>query len=256
MCLLIFALNYHPDYKLVLLANRDEFYARPTAKAHQWDCAGKIIAGRDLQAGGTWLGIDRKGRFSALTNYRDPKNIKANAPSRGELVQNYLLSQTDPLKYMFQVQYKAHNFNGFNLLVGNREDIFYYSNYAKSIQKIGDGIHGLSNHLLNTYWYKVGLGKEKLENYLNQNERLNIDDLLGILEDESLPAEDHFIQQTGLPFEMEKMLAPIFIRSENYGTCSSTVLLWDINDKVTFVEKSYQYGKPDSIQKFSFLVEV
>ncbi len=176
MCLLIFALNYHPDYKLVLLANRDEFYARPTAKAHEWDCAGKVIAGKDLQAGGTWLGIDKKGRFSAITNYRDPKNIKTEAPSRGELVQNYLLSQTDPLKYMFQVQFKAQNFNGFNLLVGNREDIFYYSNYAKSIQKIGDGIHGLSNHLLNTYWYKVGLGKEKLENYLNQNERLNIAD--------------------------------------------------------------------------------
>lgn len=256
MCLLLFALNFHPDYKLILLANRDEFYARPTMQAHEWNVPNKVIAGKDLQAGGTWLGIDRKGRFSAITNYRDPKNIKTNAPSRGELVQNYLLSSTDPLKYMFQVQFRAQLFNGFNLLVGNREDVFYYSNYAKSIQKVPDGIHGLSNHLLNTYWYKVSLGKEKLENYLLKNTILNIDELFELLEDETLPSEDRLIQQTGLPMEQEKMLAPMFIRSEHYGTCSSTILLWDVNDKVTFVEKTFHYGQPNGITSFSFTVDV
>jgi uncharacterized protein with NRDE domain len=255
MCLIIFGLKAHPRYKLVMIANRDEFYARPSLEAHFWEENAQVLAGKDLQAGGTWLGVHKKGRFSALTNYRDPKNIKENAPSRGDLITNYLLDNIDPLKYMFQVQLKAAQYNGFNLLVGDSEDVFYYSNYSKSIQKVSSGVHGLSNHLLDTYWYKVALGKEKLENYLNNHQELKVLELLDLLEDESKPEDESHIQQTGLSIEQEKMLSSMFIRSPLYGTCCSTVFLWDNNDEITFVEKTYKEGQADKIVEYKFTVE-
>lgn len=256
MCLIIFGLEAHPRYKLVLIANRDEFYQRPSLPAHFWEENKDILAGKDLEKGGTWLGITKKGKFAAITNYRDPKNIKKDAPSRGELTANYLNGNTNPLKAMFQVQMKAHQYNGFNLLLGDPEDLFYYSNYAKSIQKVGQGIHGLSNHLLNTYWHKVSLGKEKLERYLNNNTELVVEELLNLLEDETQPEEEKHVQQTGLPLEQEKMLSPMFIRSPEYGTCSSTVLLWDLNNRITFAEKVFKFGKATQTKEFHFEIEL
>jgi len=255
MCLIIFALDAHPHYRLVLIANRDEFYHRPSLPAHFWEEDKNILAGKDLEKGGTWLGITKKGKFAAITNYRDPKNIRQDAPSRGELTAEYLKSDLNPLKTMFQVQHKAQQYNGFNLLLGDAEDLFYYSNYAKSIQKVGQGIHGLSNHLLNTYWHKVGLGKEKLENYLKNNATLEVEELLELLEDETQPEDEKHIQQTGLPIEYEKMLSPMFIRSPDYGTCSSSVLLWDRDNKITFAEKFFKFGKACQTQEFRFELE-
>lgn len=255
MCLIIFGLEAHQSYKLVLLANRDEFYQRPALPAHFWEENKDILAGKDLEKGGTWLGITKKGKFAAVTNYRDPKNIRKDAPSRGELTAGYLNSSINPLKAMFQVQFKAQQYNGFNLLLGDPEDLFYYSNYSKSIQKVGQGIHGLSNHLLNTYWHKVGLGKEKLEKYLQNNSHLEIEALFDILEDESQPEDEKHIQQTGLAFEQEKMLSPMFIRSPEYGTCSSSILLWDYDNHITFAEKVFKYGKATQTQEFHFNLE-
>jgi len=254
MCLIIFGLEVHPQYKLVLIANRDEFYARPTQAAHFWEDNPHLLAGKDLQGGGTWLGINKKGKFSALTNYRDPLNIRTDAPSRGELNTNYLLGDADPLKYMFRVQFKASQYNGFNLLTGDKDDLFYYSNYSKSIQKINQGIFGLSNNLLDSDWYKVQQGKNKLENYLHAHSKLEIPDLLAIMEDDSKP-EDDKVQQTGLPLEQEKMLSSMFIRSPKYGTCCSTVLLWDKKDNVTFVEKTFSEGTPHTINEYNFQIE-
>jgi len=254
MCLIIFGLEAHPQYKLVLIANRDEFYARPSMAAHFWEEHPHLLAGKDLQGGGTWLGINKKGKFSALTNYRDPLNIRTDTPSRGELNTNYLLGDADPLKYMFRVQFKASQYNGFNLLTGDKDDLFYYSNYSKSIQKINQGIFGLSNHLLNADWYKIGLGKEKLENYLQNNENLDITDLLAIMNDESKP-EDEKVQQTGLSLEQEKMLSSMFIRSPKYGTCCSTVLLWDRKNHITFAERTYIEGVADKTNEYSFQIE-
>ncbi len=255
MCLIIFGLEAHQNYKLVLLANRDEFYQRPALPAHFWEENKDILAGKDLEKGGTWLGITKKGKFAALTNYRDPKNIRKDAPSRGELTAGYLNSTINPLKAMFQVQFKAQQYNGFNLLLGDPEDLFYYSNYSKSIQKVGQGIHGLSNHLLNTYWHKVGLGKEKLEQYLQNNSNLEIEELFGILEDESKPDDEKHIQQTGLSIEQEKMLSSMFIRSPEYGTCCSSVLLWDYDNHITFAEKVFKFGKATQTQEFHFELE-
>ena len=255
MCLILFALEAHPLYKLVLIANRDEFYHRPSLPAHFWEENKDILAGKDLEKGGTWLGITKKGKFAAITNYRDPKNIRKDAPSRGELTASYLNGTSNPLKTMFQVQFKAQQYNGFNLLLGDPEDLFYYSNYSKSIQKIAQGIHGLSNHLLNTYWHKVSLGKEKLENYLKNHSELEVEELFTLLEDESKPEEEKHIQQTGLSVEQEKMLSSMFIRSPDYGTCSSSVLLWDTNNQITFAEKVFKAGKATQTQEFHFELE-
>lgn len=252
MCLIIFALEAHPLYKLVLVANRDEFYHRPSLPAHFWEDNKNILAGKDLEKGGTWLGITKKGRFAAITNYRDPKNIRKDAPSRGELTADYLVGTENPLKEMFRVQFKAQQYNGFNLLLGDAEDLFYYSNYAKSIRKVGQGVHGLSNHLLNTYWHKVGLGKEKLESYLQNHSELEVEELFALLEDESKPEDEKHIQQTGLPLEQEKMLSSMFIRSPNYGTCCSSVLLWDMDNRITFAEKLFKEGKATQTQEFRF----
>ncbi|MFN3316372.1 MAG: NRDE family protein, partial [Raineya sp.] len=130
MCLIIFGLEAHPHYKLVLIANRDEFYHRPSLPAHFWEENKDILAGKDVEKGGTWLGITKKGRFAAITNYRDPQNIRKDAPSRGELTLEYLKGTNNPLRTMFQVQFKSKQYNGFNLLLGDPEDLFYYSNYS------------------------------------------------------------------------------------------------------------------------------
>jgi len=254
MCLLTFAWKIHPEYKLIFISNRDEFYHRPTAPLHPWESSPKIWAGKDLEAGGTWMGANEKGDWTALTNYRDLKNIMEEAPSRGMLTLNYLQKEIAPETYLQNIAGKARRYNGFNLLVGNTEEVFYLSNYENKIRKLDKGIYGLSNHLLNTDWFKVRTLRADFEQIIQQNSFSEID-FFQILQNTTTPPDED-VQQTGLSKDMERMLAPPFIVSEKYGTNSSTVFLMDYENRVQFFEKYYNTpSKAPTIQSFEWLVD-
>lgn len=237
VCLIFLSVNQHPRYKLVLAGNRDEFYARPTAPASFWPDAPHILAGRDLEAKGTWLGITRTGRISLLTNYRDPKNINPSAPSRGHLVSDFLAHTARGEEYLLGVASRAGAYNGFNLLAGTPDGLWYFSNYGKGVELLQPGFHGLSNALLNTPWPKVEKGKSLLASALNQ-EKIDPETLLGIMRDNK-PAPENLLPDTGVGLEWERMLSPMFIKSPNYGSRCTTVLLVDRANHVHFSERVY-----------------
>jgi uncharacterized protein with NRDE domain len=228
MCVIYFAFLQRDDFPFILLANRDEFYDRPTAPATRWDDAPHIFAGRDLVADGTWLGITDSGRFAAVTNYRDPSAEKGNR-SRGELVAGFLRSDVSAGYYMNQVQGNAAEYSGFNLIVGEvsstARELLYFSNRGSSVQRLGPGIYGLSNHLLDTEWPKLLLGKERFHELLKE-EVLPREKFFELLADDAL-AGDAELPETGIGYEREKLLSAIFIRSPIYGTRSSTILTID-----------------------------
>jgi uncharacterized protein with NRDE domain len=238
MCLLLMALNTHSTYPLILLANRDEYYDRPSASAAFWKEAPFVLAGRDLRAGGTWLGITRNGRIAAVTNYRDPSSIKDGAPSRGRLVSDFLLSQEDPTEYLYSLDQETRKYNGFNLIVGDKGQLCWYSNRGKGIQALSPGIYGLSNHLLDTPWPKVARGTDALARLLSEQRAPSLEELFHILADRTV-ADDEALPRTGIELEWERILSPIFIMSPTYGTRSSTVVLIDAENRASFVEKTF-----------------
>jgi len=240
MCLVAFAHNYHPSYKFILIANRDEFYARPTQNAHFWDENRNIIGGKDLEAGGMWLGIHKEGKIACITNYRDIQNLRTNTPSRGELTLHFLEGNSTASSYLEDLQPKAQEYNGFNLLLADINGLYYFSNYQNKIKPLDNGLYGLSNHLLDTPWYKVQRIKDKFKQYIDLNpDQLDPQVLLQILHDPLQPEKDEDIQQTGLDMDRERMLSPMFIESPTYGTCASSVILWNHQNHITFVERSY-----------------
>ncbi|WP_249870621.1 NRDE family protein [Oceanobacillus saliphilus] len=241
MCLINFQFHNHPKYKLVIVANRDEFYKRPTSEAGFWEDYPEILAGRDLLLMGTWLGITKSGRIAALTNYRDPDMEGQNKTSRGEIVTNYLTTEVTPDEYLKNLSASNKRYAGFNVIVGNAEQLFYYNNIEDNIIKVSRGTHALSNHFLNTPWPKVRKGRSMLETYLNQNKDMNIDKLFEIVSDAE-EAGDKELPHTGVGIELERKLSPLFIRTPDYGTRSSTVILIDHNNHVTFVERTYEKG--------------
>ena len=224
MCLLLLAVQTHPEYKLILAANRDEYYDRPSAPAAFWKDASYLLAGRDLRAGGTWLGITRKGRIAAITNYRDPSTIKSDAPSRGGLVSNFLLGQESPLDYLDRLAQKADQYNGFNLIIGEKYELYWYSNRGDGGRCLGPGIYGLSNHLLDTPWPKVTRGKTNMARLLSGGHDPAPEALFGLLLDRHIP-DDKSLPDTGVGLQWERVLSPLFITSPHYGTRSSTILL-------------------------------
>lgn len=221
MCLILLAWRVHADYPLVVAANRDEFFARPTAPAARW-AAAPVIAGRDLQAGGTWLGAAAGRRFAALTNYRDPAALKPAAPSRGALVADFLGGRDGPAAYTERLAASAACFNGFNLLVGDGAELAYLSNCGDGRRILPPGIYGLSNHLLDTPWPKVARGKSALAEALGHLP--DTGRLFDLLRDDST-APDEGLPRTGVSMEWERLLSAAFVRSAAYGTRSSTVLL-------------------------------
>ncbi|MBW1782077.1 MAG: NRDE family protein [Deltaproteobacteria bacterium] len=238
MCLLLMALQSHPAHKLVIAANRDEFYERPTTPAAFWEDAPHILGGKDLRAGGTWFGITKKGRIAAITNYRDPASVKPNAPSRGELVSGFLAGDEDPESYLTRLDLKAGDYNGFNLIVGDANRLYWFSNRGHGVAHLMPGIYGVSNHLLDTPWPKVSRGKAALKNILSRNPAPSLEGLMDILLDRSIP-NDESLPETGVGIEWERILSPVFISSPDYGTRSSTILLIDRDDQVTFLERTY-----------------
>jgi len=253
MCLIFTAIKVHPEYPLVIAANRDEFYSRPSAPAAFWSEAPDLLAGRDLRAGGTWLGITRTGRLAALTNYRHPDSKREDAPSRGLLVSGFLLSGDNPVSYLEKVSVNAQVYNGFSLLAGQGRDIYCCSNRSEGIRMLEPGIHGLSNHLMDTPWPKVERGKCALQTLL-EKENLSPEDLFHFLLDRTVPPDD-LLPDTGIGLEMERMLSPVFVISPGYGTRSSTIILMDRTGKVTFVEKSFQNGlKNPSTVEYTYMM--
>lgn len=234
MCLILFAWKTDPKFDLVLAANRDEFYDRPTQSAHQWK-GSEIIAGKDLTAGGTWIGLTKTGRFAALTNFRDLQNLDPNAPSRGQLATDFLTSNHTPKDYLQSLKSEKKNYNGFNLLVGDRNALWYYNNINYEISEIQSGIYGLSNGLLNEPWPKVDIGKNDLNNELNNGTK--VDALFSLLTNEQI-APDEILPSTGVPLDWERSLSPLFIKMDNYGTRCSTVITRN-QHTISFHEKTY-----------------
>lgn len=237
MCLIFFSLHVHPTYKLIVAGNRDEFYDRKTAHASFWQDYPDVVGGRDLEAGGTWMGVTRSGRLSFITNYRDPQHINPNAPSRGILVSDYLENDVAADVYMQRIAANAKQYNGFNLVVGNADELYYLSNYGNGVEKISDGFHGLSNHLLETPWPKVVRGKEKLQEILT-GKKINTDHLMDALYDDQLAPDDQ-LPDTGVGLDRERALSAMFIKSPGYGSRCSTVLLVDQSNTMTFSERTY-----------------
>jgi uncharacterized protein with NRDE domain len=237
MCLIFISLQQHPNYKLIIAGNRDEFYNRKTEAANYWRDYPQILAGRDLEAGGTWLGITKSGKISMLTNYRDPSNINPAAPSRGQLVSDYLKSDITAESYMHEIEKDGKKYNGFNLILGNPEELWYYSNYRDGVTKLIPGFYGISNHLLESPWPKVLMGKQKIAPTLRQD---NIDPelLFEILYDDHV-ADDDKLPNTGLPLERERALSSMFIKTPNYGSRCSTVVLVDRANEMFFAERVY-----------------
>jgi uncharacterized protein with NRDE domain len=237
MCLVLLAWDSHPDLQLIVAANRDEFYARPTAPADWWDEAPNVLAGRDLRVGGTWMGVTRTGRFAAVTNFREPEAYREGAPSRGFLPTNFLLSRAPSLGYAAGLMPIAPGFNGFNLLLFDGTTLAWFSNRAQGARTLPPGVFGLSNHLLDTPWPKVVNGKADLRAAL----AAPVDELEARLFDSLArrdPAPDAELPSTGVGMERERALSSAFIATPEYGTRCSTVLLMGRDGEVTFVERT------------------
>jgi len=246
MCLIAFSFKSHSKYPLVLAANRDEFYERPTKAAHFWEDEPNILAGRDLKAGGTWMGISRTGRFAAITNYRDLQNSSETARSRGEIPVEYLKGNTNPRKFLEDLHDRADQYNGFNVLLFDGDDMFHYSNYERCINQLAPGIYGLSNALLDTPWPKVNIFKKHFREALTPE--IDDDRIMAALKDESLAADEN-LPDTGVGYALEKMLSAICIRSEKYGTCCSTLVKYSTDGQIDFQEHTYPVGDREEAYK-------
>jgi uncharacterized protein with NRDE domain len=241
MCLIVFSYRQRQDYPLIVAANRDEFYNRPTAPLDFWPDRPDILAGRDLKNGGTWMGVHRKGRWAAITNYRDPAFQRNGAPSRGMLVRDFIAGSTPAAGYLEDLTAAGDRYNGFNLLLGDATGLWYYSNRGQSPVKLLPGFYGLSNHLLDTNWPKIRKSREALQGLVENDRRFEVEAVFEVLSDQT-PAPDHQLPDTGIGLEWERTLSPVFITSETYGTRSSSVLLVTASGALTFWERTYRFA--------------
>lgn len=257
MCLILFACAAVPGYPLVIAANRDESHARPAAPAAFWSPDENVFGGRDLSHGGTWLGITRAGRWAAITNFREGGGYRNGAPSRGALAGDYLLGREAPERYARALSRRATDYNGFNLLAGDLATVWYVSNRAPAPGAVEPGIHGLSNHLLDTPWPKVTRGREALRAAPWQAGTNDVvAHLLAYLASRRA-ADPSELPDTGVGTLREKQLSPAFIAAEGYGTRASTVVLVDQTGGVTFVEHRFgPNGAPLGVTEERFALDV
>ncbi|HEX3395181.1 MAG TPA: NRDE family protein [Steroidobacteraceae bacterium] len=233
MCLVLLAWRGHAKYPCVIAANRDELHSRPAVAAHWWPTRPPILAGRDLSAGGTWLGVTRSGRFAALTNYRDPEQRRPGTPSRGTLVTSILMSGASIDQSLEKLRRVSEEYNGFNLLFSDGARLAIYESVSGSGRELGPGIYGLSNHLLDTPWPKVQTAKSRLSRALSES--ATAAGLLELLRDGE-PAPDEQLPRTGLSLPWERLLSSAFVRAPEYGTRCSTVLRIDESRRACFDE--------------------
>jgi uncharacterized protein with NRDE domain len=236
MCLCLFAINESDEFPFILIANRDEYRKRAAAKADFWEDEPNVLAGRDLEGMGTWLGTNTDGKIAFLTNYRHPDFFNRKGPTRGKLVSNFLISDVDGESYLKGIE-KPEAHNGFNLVVGTSKKLFFYSNVENEIKPIDSGIHGLSNAFLDTSWPKVDDGKSKLQAAI-ESDALDIDNLFSILHDSSFAKEED-LPQTGVGPEFEKLLSAKFINTPDYGTVCSTVIKINRKGHCFFEERTF-----------------
>jgi uncharacterized protein with NRDE domain len=237
MCLINFAYQYHPKYKFILVGNRDEFYNRPTKQLHWWEEYPDILAGRDMKDGGTWMGMSRDGKIAALTNYRDLKNIKQNAPSRGIILKKYLSGEIPLEEFHIFLKTQGRFYNGFNLLYGTAEEFYYYANTEERWQMIHPGIYSISNAFLDTPWEKVKKSK-RLFSDLIQPGYVSSENLIQMMHNTDI-ANDNTLPSTGVSPELEKKLSAMFIEMENYGSRLTTYISINNHGHVVYYEKSY-----------------
>lgn len=245
MCLIVVAWQAHPDFPLIVAANRDEFYNRPSEGAHFWPDQPDILAGRDHRAGGTWLGINRNGYLAAVTNVRDASDAGDRPGSRGALTR-HLLQHTPPAdRALPWLQAQQADFNGFNLLFSDGRELSYFSNRARHRQHLKAGIYGLSNAALDTPWPKVSGSKRALQQVIDGDWRqaeARCEELFELLADNRTPP-DELLPDTGVGLDKERLLAPRFIDSATYGTRASTLVLWHHSGRVWFCERQFLRGQ-------------
>jgi uncharacterized protein with NRDE domain len=255
MCLILFSYKNHSNYDLILVSNRDEFRDRPTAPLEFWEDFPDVLAGRDLVNGGTWMGITRTGRFAALTNFRSLPMIKQDSPSRGHLVKDFLVGDMSAMDYIQKLKPTAKTYSGFNLLVGNMDELFYFSNCKNDIQTLPSGLFGLSNNFLDVPWPKVKRGKQEFSKCLEHKTEPDIKQFLTIMSDKNYP-EIHQLPRTGISMEWEQMLSPIFIDNPFYGTRSQSILIIKTSGSVSFYERTIHRDniRKGKIRKRSFQI--
>lgn len=245
MCLIVIGWHVHADFPLVVAANRDEFYARPTLAADRWPENPQIFGGRDLEAGGTWLGISESGRFAAVTNVREP-GMAQGARSRGALPRDFLRSDTKAIDFAQGIA--GGEYSGFNLLLADGVNLVYCSNREAAPRELPPGIYGLSNHRLDSPWPKLQLARQKFTAALPALPEEHA--FFDLLADKSIVADED-LPQTGVPLEWERLLSAVFVQSANYGTRASTVL-WQASDgNIQLHERSFG---PDGVANQSSLI--
>ncbi len=256
MCLILMAHRADPRYPLIVAANRDEFFHRPAAPADYWSDAPHVLAGRDLEKSGTWMGVTKDGRWAAVTNFRDGTSAQPGTRSRGGLVAGYLRHSGSAQDHVTAVESEASEYPGFNMLVGDRAGVHYLSNREPGSMMLAAGIYGLSNHLLDSPWPKVESGKRVLREALVEATKPDklIEKLLAALADRTM-ADDSTLPSTGISEDWEKVLSAAFIGAHGYGTRASTVLLMDPDGEVHFRERTFgEQGEliEDRRYQFSF----
>ena len=243
MCLILLVWRRHPQYPCLIAANRDELHSRAAEPAHWWHDRPQILAGRDLAAGGTWLGITRSGRFAALTNYRSPQHKRTDVPSRGRLVTDALESRDPAEDDLDHLQQIGPGYNGFNLIFSDGQHLAVHESVPGAGRVLAPGIYGLSNHVLDTPWPKVERAKARLHALLDQS--IDPSAVLELLRDDR-PAPDEDLPGTGMSLEWERLLSSAFIRGSDYGTRCSTVIRIDQRGKVCFDEWSWDASGAES----------
>ena len=252
MCLVVFAWQAHPKYRLILSGNRDESHRRPTQDAHWWPDNESILAGRDLQAGGTWLAVSKSGRFATVTNFREGQKSRAGLKSRGTLVTSFVAESSSAGAYESSIT--NDDYAGFSLLVSDGESMSYLSNRDDLEAKLDAGIYGLSNASLDTPWSKVVRAKAGLESLID-DDGVNETELMRLLADRTPAAVDD-IEAEDLPFEIAMALTAPFIVAPDYGTRSSTTVLWGKDNVIDFCERRFDpAGKTTGESRFRFQVE-
>lgn len=238
MCLVAFAIDAHPQHRLVLMGNRDEAFDRPAAPLAAWDEAPHVVAGRDLEAGGTWLGVTREGRWAVLTNVRDPLHPRPHVRSRGALAADFLRGDAPPLDYAHAVHAARGDFDGFNLVVGDADAIAVISTRAETVTTLGPGVYGLSNDRLDAPWPKVARARRHLRDALRADAVVPADLLARLDDTERAPDAD--LPETGVGLELERVLSPIRIVAGDYGTRVSTALVLDGDRTGHITERTWE----------------
>ena len=258
MCLIIFAHKAEPRFPLVVAANRDEFFSRPTLQAAFWQSEVNkqtILAGKDLLAGGTWLGLSKAGRFSAVTNIRDPSQAEPAPRSRGELPINFLRGTESAEDYAKSLSENFNHYAGFNLLLGDSEDMFYVNYLENLVNKLEPGVYGLSNGLLNSDWPKVNRGREGLKSLLNNGDSLTTDHLIKMMNHRKISSDGN-LPSTGVSLEIERALSSTFIMNTDrgYGTLCSTAIIGREDGEFRFSEQNYDNsGEATNRHYYQFL---